>query len=139
MKAMCSRKWAVPEVLSVSAREPASIQTPTVAVDEEGEDLKEREESETGDTGEGDVAEELSALRARLARYKKFFGGVVGYWDGEVAQMERRARRAGGRQSVEEDVVDGGSIAGTATKEQLANGDDDDGPAPNRDSGSEPC
>lgn len=29
---MCSKKWAVPFVLSVSAREPASIQTPTVAV-----------------------------------------------------------------------------------------------------------
>ena len=32
LKAMCSRKWAVPLVRSVSAREPASIQTPTVAV-----------------------------------------------------------------------------------------------------------
>lgn len=32
LKARCSRKWAVPLVSSVSAREPASIQTPTVEV-----------------------------------------------------------------------------------------------------------
>jgi hypothetical protein len=32
LKAMCSRKCAVPLFVSVSAREPASIQTPTVAV-----------------------------------------------------------------------------------------------------------
>lgn len=35
---MCSRKWAVPLVASVSAREPASIQAPTVAVWAEGVD-----------------------------------------------------------------------------------------------------
>lgn len=32
LNARCSRKWAVPFVLSVSARLPASIQTPTVEV-----------------------------------------------------------------------------------------------------------
>ena len=32
LKAICSRKWAVPFDVSVSAREPASIHTPTVAV-----------------------------------------------------------------------------------------------------------
>ncbi len=32
LKARCSRKWAVPLVSAVSAREPASIQTPTVEV-----------------------------------------------------------------------------------------------------------
>lgn len=37
LKARCSRKWAVPFVLSVSAREPASIQTPTVEVCAHGE------------------------------------------------------------------------------------------------------
>lgn len=37
MKAKCSRKWAVPFVLSVSARLPASIQTPTVDVCAHGE------------------------------------------------------------------------------------------------------
>ena len=37
LKARCSRKWAVPLVLSVSAREPASIHTPTVDVWAHGE------------------------------------------------------------------------------------------------------
>lgn len=37
LKARCSRKWAVPEVASVSARDPASIQIPTVAVWRKGE------------------------------------------------------------------------------------------------------
>lgn len=37
LKAKCSRKWAVPLVLSVSARLPASIQTPTVDVWAHGE------------------------------------------------------------------------------------------------------
>jgi len=37
LNARCSRKWAVPEVASVSAREPASIQIPTVAVCRYGE------------------------------------------------------------------------------------------------------
>lgn len=37
LKAKCSRKWAVPLVLSVSAREPASIHTPTVEVCAYGE------------------------------------------------------------------------------------------------------
>jgi hypothetical protein len=37
LKARCSRKWAVPLVSSVSAREPASIQTPTVDVCAKGE------------------------------------------------------------------------------------------------------
>jgi hypothetical protein len=32
LNARCSRKWAEPEVASVSAREPASIQIPSVAV-----------------------------------------------------------------------------------------------------------
>ena len=32
LKARCSKKWAVPLVLSVSALDPASIQTPTVEV-----------------------------------------------------------------------------------------------------------
>lgn len=32
LKARCSRKWAVPLVSSVSAREPASIHMPTVEV-----------------------------------------------------------------------------------------------------------
>lgn len=32
LKARCSRKWAVPLVSAVSAREPASIHTPTVEV-----------------------------------------------------------------------------------------------------------
>lgn len=36
LKAMCSKKWAVPLFFSLSAREPASIQTPTVAVCEAG-------------------------------------------------------------------------------------------------------
>lgn len=37
LKARCSRKCAVPLVLSVSAREPASIHTPTVDVWAHGE------------------------------------------------------------------------------------------------------
>lgn len=37
LKARCSKKWAVPLVLSVSARLPASIQTPTVDVCAHGE------------------------------------------------------------------------------------------------------
>ena len=37
LKARCSRKWAVPLVLSVSALDPASIQTPTVEVCAHGE------------------------------------------------------------------------------------------------------
>lgn len=37
LNAKCSRKWAVPFVLSVSAREPASIQMPTVDVCAHGE------------------------------------------------------------------------------------------------------
>lgn len=37
LKARCSRKWAVPFVSLVSAREPASIQTPTVDVWAHGE------------------------------------------------------------------------------------------------------
>lgn len=37
LKARCSRKWAVPLVLSVSDREPASIHTPTVEVWAHGE------------------------------------------------------------------------------------------------------
>jgi hypothetical protein len=32
LKAICSRKWAEPFDVSVSAHEPASIHTPTVAV-----------------------------------------------------------------------------------------------------------
>src|SRR5690554_3474700 len=38
LKAMCSKKWAVPLFLAVSARLPASIKTPTVAVWAEGLD-----------------------------------------------------------------------------------------------------
>ena len=37
LNAKCSKKWAVPLVLSVSAREPASIHTPTVDVWAHGE------------------------------------------------------------------------------------------------------
>ena len=37
LNAKCSKKWAVPLVLSVSALEPASIQTPTVEVCAHGE------------------------------------------------------------------------------------------------------
>ena len=36
LKAMCSRKCAAPLLCIVSYREPASIHTPTVAVDEPG-------------------------------------------------------------------------------------------------------
>jgi hypothetical protein len=38
LKAMCSKKWAAPLFLAVSARLPASMKTPTVAVWEEGLD-----------------------------------------------------------------------------------------------------
>ena len=36
LKAMCSRKWAVPLLAAFSYRLPASIQTPTVAVSAKG-------------------------------------------------------------------------------------------------------